>query len=184
MEPVAYRHLDALIALKADPRVFAVMLGGVRPPRRAGGGLAEEMAPVTGPIPAGSVDLIYQNMVSEWLDPSEVQQLAVPQDWKSVWDNGWAAAAEADNVPVEEHTDRGLPVRAPGARLIPGGATPPGEAEQLGEEAQDTEAGADTDDSYPERDPQAIRASMSNHFGGVRAARSHARNTTQGLDEQ
>jgi len=146
--------------------------------------LAEEMAPVTGPIPAGSVDLIYQNMVSEWLDPSEVQQLAVPQDWKSVWDNGWAAAAEADNVPVEEHTDRGLPVRAPGARLIPGGATPPGEAEQLGEEAQDTEAGADTDDSYPERDPQAIRASMSNHFGGVRAARSHARNTTQGLDEQ
>ena len=146
--------------------------------------LAEEMAPATGPLPVGSVDLIYQNMVSEWLDPSEVQQLAVPQDWKSVWDNGWAAAADADNVPIEEHTDRGLPVRAPGARLIPGGATPPGETEQLGEEAQDTEAEADSNDSYPERDPQSIRASMSNHFGGVRAARSHARNTTQGLDEQ
>lgn len=44
MEPVAYRHLDALIALKADPRVFAVMLGGVRTPLRAVEELAEEMA--------------------------------------------------------------------------------------------------------------------------------------------
>ena len=34
------------------------------------------------------IDLIYQNMLSEWLvDPHEI---AVPQDWKSVWDNGWA----------------------------------------------------------------------------------------------
>ncbi len=146
--------------------------------------LADEMAPVTGPIPVGSVDLIYQNMVSEWLDPAEVQQLAVPQDWKSVWDNGWAAAADAENVPIEKRTGQGLPVRAPGARLIPGGATPPGQADQAQEEAEDSKADAESNDSHPGRDPQAIRASMSNHFGGVRAARSHARNTTQGLDEQ
>ena len=146
--------------------------------------LAEEIAPQSGPIPVGSVDLIYQNMVTELLDPAEVQQLAVPQDWKSVWDNGWAAAAEAEQVPVEEHTDHGLPVRAPGARLIPGGATPPVAEGELQENAENTEDEPDSNDSQPERDPQAIRASMSNHFGGVRAARSHARNTTQGLDEQ
>lgn len=146
--------------------------------------LAEEIAPQSGPIPVGSVDLIYQNMVTELLDPAEVQQLAVPQDWKSVWDNGWAAAAEAEQVPVEERTDHGLPVRAPGARLIPGGATPPVAEGELQENAENTEDEPDSNDSQPERDPQAIRASMSNHFGGVRAARSHARNTTQGLDEQ
>ena len=32
-------------------------------------------------------------------------------------------------------------------------------------------------------DPDAIRASISNHFGGVRAARTHAQDRTQGFDE-
>lgn len=129
--------------------------------------------------PSSGVDLIYQNMVSEWLDPQEVQQLAVPQDWKSVWDNGWAAAAEADNVPVESHTDHGLPVRAPGARLIPGGAPP---ATVNGSAA--TPRTAASPGEHQDRDPEAIRASMSNHFDGVRAARSRARNTSQGPDDQ
>lgn len=43
MEPVSYRHLDHLIALKSDPRVFAIMLGGVRVPARVVEELAEEM---------------------------------------------------------------------------------------------------------------------------------------------
>ncbi len=65
-------------------------------------------------------DLIYQRMLSEFLvDP---HKLAVPQDWKSVWDSGWTAAAEVDDVPVAAHTDHGLPVRQPGARLVPGAA--------------------------------------------------------------
>ncbi len=44
MEPVAYRHLEHLIALKSDPRVFAIMLGGVRTPLRTIEELAAEMA--------------------------------------------------------------------------------------------------------------------------------------------
>ncbi|TGD86733.1 sensor histidine kinase [Mycolicibacterium sp. CH28] len=97
-------------------------------------------------------DFIYQKMLSEFLvDP---QTMAVPQDWKSVWDNGWAAAADVDNIPVQAHTEHGLPVRDPGARLVPGAAEtrPPAE--------------------LPRRDPGAVRASFSSHFGGVRAARS------------
>ncbi|AQT81343.1 ATP-binding protein [Mycolicibacterium litorale] len=100
-------------------------------------------------------DFIYQKMLSEFLvDP---HTLAVPQDWKSVWDNGWAAAAEVDNVAVQAHTEHGLPVREPGARLVPGAADPaqPAPAAEL-----------------PRRDPNAVRASFSSHFGGVRAARS------------
>jgi signal transduction histidine kinase len=98
-------------------------------------------------------DFIYQKMLSEiMVDPHTI---AVPQDWKSVWDNGWETAAEVDNVPVQEHTEHGLPVRDPGARLVPGVAEPVASAPEL-----------------PQRDPGAVRASFSSHFGGVQAARS------------
>jgi len=43
MEPVSYRHLEHLIALKSDPRVFAIMLGGVRVPVQVVEELAAEM---------------------------------------------------------------------------------------------------------------------------------------------
>ena len=66
-------------------------------------------------------DLIYQRMLSEWLvDPHDLAGSA-DLDWKSVWDSGWSAAGEVENVPVQAHTDQGLPVRDPGARLVPGG---------------------------------------------------------------
>jgi len=149
--------------------------------------LAEEITPQ---VARSGVDLIYQNMISEWLvDPHE---LAVPQDWKSVWDNGWAAAAAAENKPVHAHTDHGLPVRDPGARLVPGAAvdarngTDAGDADE--QNAVASSGGFHQVDDAGEReargrDPEAIRASISNHFGGVRAARTHAHDTTQGLDE-
>ncbi|MCV7348477.1 sensor histidine kinase [Mycolicibacterium rhodesiae] len=96
-------------------------------------------------------DFIYQKMLNELMvDPHTI---AVPQDWKSVWDNGWETAAEVDNVPVQDHTEHGLPVRDPGARLVPGAAESPAPA-------------------LPQRDPDAVRSSFSSHFGGVRAARS------------
>ncbi len=141
-------------------------------------------------------DWIYQNMVNEWLvNPDEID--AQPQDWKSVWDNGWAAAEEAESKPVESHTEQGLPMRAPGARLIPGGTAnvAAGGLRNRGPNEENGVAsnggahlGPDVSETgepqAPERDPDAIRTSMSNHFGGVRAARSQARNSTQGLDHE
>lgn len=145
--------------------------------------LAAELAPRK----SSGIDLIYQNMLSEGLvDPHE---LAVAQNWKSVWDNGWEAAAAADNVPIEERTDHGLPVRAPGARLIPGGAN--GAANGVHDEENEVasvglfRSGNETGQhDISERDPEAIRASMNSHFGGVRAGRSHSRETSQGPDQE
>ena len=71
---------------------------------------------------AGADDAIYQKMLSEWLvDPTE---LAKSEDlnWESVWDHGWSAAEAAEEAPVAAHTEEGLPVREPGARLVPGAA--------------------------------------------------------------
>lgn len=100
-------------------------------------------------------DYIYQKMLNEiMVDP---HTLVVPQDWKSVWDNGWETAAEVENIPVQAHTEHGLPVRDPGARLVPGAADEPATPEPP---------------RLPRRDPDAVRASFSSHFGGVRAARS------------
>ena len=68
---------------------------------------------------------IYQRMLSESVgnDPHE-PDLRADLDWQSVWDRGWSVAAEAENVPVVAHTEHGLPVREPGARLVPGSAEP------------------------------------------------------------
>jgi signal transduction histidine kinase len=141
-------------------------------------------------------DLIYQRMLSEWLvdDPNDLAR-SPDLDWQSVWDRGWSAAAEIENVPVQAHTDQGLPVREPGARLVPGGAA----AEQNG--TAHHRAGEDNGDNgigsnggsnsghapahqAPVRDPEAVRASIGSHFGGVRAGRSHARDTEQGPDHE
>ena len=127
-------------------------------------------------------DFIYQKMMNEWLvDPQDLKKLATPQDWKSVWDNGWAAAEEAENVPVESRTDHGLPVRRPGARLVPGGTGSSVQQEPLPSNGIGRH---DTDEQSDVRDPDAIRASISNHFGGVRAARSHGHNTSEGHEDE
>ena len=148
---------------------------------------------------AGADDAIYQRMLSEWLvDPTD---LAKSEDlnWESVWDHGWSAAAAAEDAPVAEHTDEGLPVREPGARLVPGAVDSAGPA-SLSNGAHRFNGGAhrsdDGDDEVasaaefdidarpiPPRDPDAVRASISNHFGGVHAGRSHARET-RGTDNE
>ena len=58
-------------------------------------------------------------------------------DWQSVWDRGWSLAAEAEDKPVEAHTDHGLPVRTPGARLVPGAANGTSVAERDGPDEDD-----------------------------------------------
>ncbi|WP_006244237.1 ATP-binding protein [Mycolicibacterium tusciae] len=152
---------------------------------------------------AGSDDAIYQKMLSEWLvDPSDLANSA-DLNWESVWDSGWSAAEAAEEAPVQQRTEEGLPVREPGARLVPGAAESAGSkaglhrstgahrnADDNEEVASAAEFGSPESDAsseggapHPPRDPDAVRASISSHFGGVHAGRSHGRET-RGTDNQ
>lgn len=102
-------------------------------------------------------------MLSEWLvDPHELSH-STDLNWQTVWDHGWSAAAAAQAAPVQERTPEGLPIRRPGARLVPGAAprTDDGDGDRAGRDAV--------------RDPEAVRAGIASHFGGVAAGRRHAR---------
>ncbi len=119
-----------------------------------------------------SNDVIYQKMLSEWLvDPTDLG--ASPDlDWKSVWDHGWSAAASAEDAPVTEHTEAGLPVRRPGERLVPGAGAAATQQAPVVLDPADSDSDPD-----PLPDPAAVRAGISNHFGGVYAGRLHTRDT-------
>ncbi|MCM6775167.1 ATP-binding protein [Nocardia sp. CDC159] len=95
---------------------------------------------------------IYQRMVSEWLvEPSS----SGPVDgWSSPADAGWAAAAEASSPTTARHTEGGLPIRRPGAQLVPGGLT--------------------TTNRSGAPDPEEIRTNLSRHLSGVRSGRADA----------
>ena len=128
--------------------------------------------------PLGDTDVIFQRMVSEWLvDPSDLMEPF--QSWESVWDSGWAAASQAEEAPVGRHTEQGLPVREPGARLVPGSAESPSDdwPNGTGHHRADDDYGVapGADEPIVHRDPDAVRASLSSHRSGVRAGRSHAR---------
>jgi len=159
--------------------------------RLGSAGPAPQAAPEPEPEPESEseTDSIYQRMLSESVgnDPNEAD-LRADLDWQSVWDRGWSVAAQAENVPVVAHTEHGLPVREPGARLVPGSAA--AETPVAAEEDSQAAAHGPGDPERPvtsngvppqpaheplERDPAAIRTSISSHFGGVHAARSHAR---------
>jgi signal transduction histidine kinase len=132
-------------------------------------------------------DVIYQGMLAEWLsDPHDLVQ-SPDLDWQSVWDRGWSLAAEAEDKPVESRTDHGLPVRTPGAQLVPGAGAARGAAGQDGpDEHQDSgeaSAGRQPQHAAAVRDPEAVRASIGSHFGGVHSGRSHARETDRGEQE-
>jgi hypothetical protein len=152
---------------------------------------------------AGADDAIYQKMLSEWLvDPHDLAD-STDLNWESVWDHGWSAAAAAEDAPVQQHTEAGLPVREPGARLVPGAVNAAAEGHSNG--GHHRNGGAHRNDDAPRnadddevasaaefdtgaqatslRDPEAVRASISNHFGGVHAGRSHARET-RGTDNE
>ncbi|WP_406816924.1 ATP-binding protein [Mycobacterium sp. M23085] len=135
-------------------------------------------------------DVIYRRMLSEMLgDPHDLVN-SPDLDWQTVWDRGWTLAAAAEEKPVEAHTtNHGLPVRTPGARLVPGGAN--GTARDEPAEPDPRLNGSSPSHRESQhaatgrlaRDPEAVRASFSSHFGGVRTGRSHARETDQGSDE-
>ncbi len=128
--------------------------------------------------PQSDDDLIYQRLLSESLDDPHQLGRSRDLDWKSVWDHGWSVAGEAEQVPVATHTEGGLPVRDPGARLVPGAAASSQDAEASDQSGRQDRSFTD---DQPPRDPETVRASMSSHFGGVHAARSRARD--QGVDQ-
>ncbi|MFB1295380.1 ATP-binding protein [Mycobacterium sp. pW049] len=158
--------------VEAEPRPSVASFFTARPqpqappqpePRRAGHAALDD-----------DEDAIYQKMLSEWLvDPHELSQSS-DLNWKSVWDNGWSAAAAAEAAPVRDRTAEGLPVRQPGARLVPGHAE-----ERPVASADEPENGH----AGPVRDPDAVRASIGGHFGGVHAGRRRAQEAG-GTDHQ
>lgn len=146
-------------------------------------------APKLSPAPADD-DVIYRRMMSEMLgDPHDLVN-SPDLDWHSVWDRGWSLAAAAEDKPVESHTtDHGLPVRQPGARLVPGtadGVLSDQDEEAAGDNGTNgvSRSGREPQHAAAARDPDAVRASFSSHFGGVRTGRSHARETNQGSDQE
>jgi len=137
-------------------------------------------------------DVIYRRMLSEMLgDPHDLVD-SPDLDWQSVWDRGWSLAAAAEDKPVESQTEHGLPVRTPGARLVPGAAGGTGGTdEDQPDEGRESLVGSggvagrrEPQHAAAARDPEAVRASFSSHFGGVRTGRSHARDTSEGSDQE
>ncbi|WP_227996893.1 sensor histidine kinase [Nocardia australiensis] len=118
---------------------------------------SSRLQPVQGETPTP----IYQRMVSEWL-----VEPATSQSSETTWsspaaDAGWMAAADAARPTSTSRTVGGLPIRRPGAQLVPGGLTP----------AED--AGA--------RDPDEIRSNLTRHLSGVRSGRADAQYNDGGL---
>ncbi|MFD5174854.1 ATP-binding protein [Nocardia sp. NPDC058379] len=117
------------------------------------------------PVPGEAPTPIYQRMVSEWLvEPASAtaESGGNGASWSSPGDAGWSAAASAGNPPTSSRTVGGLPIRKPGAQLVPGGLTP---AE---------EAGA--------RDPEEIRNNLTRHLSGVRSGRAEIQYNDGGLE--
>jgi hypothetical protein len=152
--------------------------------RGTGGPPTTRPAPPTGPVAGASDDVIYRRMLSEMMgDPHDLVD-SPDLDWQSVWDRGWSLAAEAEDKPVEERTaDHGLPVRTPGARLVPGAANGVSASDHPDQDDEGSLVGSNGG-VHAARDPEAVRASFSNHFGGVRSGRSHARHSSQGPDQE
>ncbi|WP_433199063.1 ATP-binding protein [Nocardia sp. CA-107356] len=112
------------------------------------------------PVQGESPTPIYQRMVSEWLvEPATATPS--PSAWSSPADEGWTAAEQASHPTAEARTVGGLPIRRPGAQLVPGGLAP---VEEPGV-----------------RDPEEIRNNLTRHLSGVRSGRAEAQYNDGGL---
>ncbi|GGL42762.1 HAMP domain-containing sensor histidine kinase [Nocardia jinanensis] len=118
---------------------------------------ASRLQPVGGETPTP----IYQRMVSEWLVEPATTQEQPRQDWTTPADIGWLAAEDAARPSSDSKTANGLPIRRPGAQLVPGGLAP-------------------VEDEAP-RDPTEIRSNLTRHLSGVRTGRADAQNNDGGL---
>ncbi|HLS76002.1 MAG TPA: ATP-binding protein [Nocardia sp.] len=122
------------------------------------------------PVTTESPTPIYQRMVSEWLvepassgsEGEDDKDDASGGHWSAPGDTGWKAAAEASKPTVSGRTNGGLPIRRPGAQLVPGGLAPANESNA--------------------RDPEEIRNSLTRHLSGVRSGRADAQYNDGGLE--
>ncbi|HET7073439.1 MAG TPA: ATP-binding protein [Mycobacterium sp.] len=193
---------SAFLAARSQSAADRAEAPPVRPASpAAAANISKPSIPVVPPAATASTapaddDVIYRRMLSEMLgDPHDLVN-SPDLDWQSVWDRGWSLAAAAEDKPVESHTaEHGLPVRKPGARLVPGAANGMSLTGQDPQDQQDqsqgllvtsngAHSGRQPQHSSATRDPEAVRASFSSHFGGVRSARSHARDASEGSDQQ
>ncbi len=113
------------------------------------------------PVGAATPTPIYQRMVSEWLVEPAATQDEPRQDWTSPADAGWLAAEDAARPSSDSKTANGLPIRRPGAQLVPGGLTP-------------------VEDEAP-RNPEEIRSNLTRHLSGVRSGRADAQHNDGGF---
>ncbi|WP_459548048.1 sensor histidine kinase [Nocardia sp. X0981] len=130
------------------------------------GAVAEEPAATTTstrlqPVGGETPTPIYQRMVSEWLVEPATAQDRPRQDWTTPADPGWLAAEDAAKPTSDSKTANGLPIRRPGAQLVPGGVTP-------------------VVDDAP-RNPEEIRSNLTRHLSGVRSGRADAQHNDGGL---
>ncbi|TPG34645.1 ATP-binding protein [Mycolicibacterium hodleri] len=166
---------------------FAAKAQAVTPPNGGQRSGENEMPrPTNQPDPAPRAKTggsIFDSMLSEWLidDPFQLAKSS-DLDWQTVWDHGWSAAAAAEEAPVAARTEEGLPMRQPGARLVPGAANGEdgrggrnGGAHHGTDASEARESTFDTGPIMIHRDPEAVRSSIGSHFSGVHAGRAHAR---------
>ena len=113
------------------------------------------------PVTGGTPTPIYQRMVSEWLVEPATTQEQPSQNWTTPADSGWLAAEDAATPSSDSRTANGLPIRRPGAQLVPGGVAP-------------------VADEGP-RNPEEIRSNLTRHLSGVRSGRAEAQNNDGGL---
>ncbi|MGW0180830.1 ATP-binding protein [Nocardia sp. NPDC003345] len=112
------------------------------------------------PVGAETPTPIYQRMVSEWLvEPATQEQPR--QDWTTPADIGWLAAEDAAKPSSDSTTANGLPIRRPGAQLVPGGLAP-------------------VEDEAP-RNPDEIRSNLTRHLSGVRSGRADVQHNDGGV---
>jgi hypothetical protein len=90
---------------------------------------------------------IFASMKSNWFNSDGAEQ---PWDGHEV-DTGWEAAERVAEATPLQISESGLPVRRPGARIVPGGVQQPA--------------------ATLVRDPEAIRARLAAHAAGVNRGR-------------
>ncbi|MEV0154828.1 nitrate- and nitrite sensing domain-containing protein [Micromonospora sp. NPDC050686] len=101
----------------------------------------------TGPTNSGARPGFAESMPSRRPGPP-------PGGWQTAADDGWRAASAANEVPVAETTQKGLPKRKPMAQLVPGAVEKPAAAVQ-------------------KRTPEGVRGLLSAYHRGVQRGRSN-----------